>query len=84
MPISCGRTAGVNHELSPSKIPRMPPRISPYVILFMASLRNQCALPVPAFKPARYASAIRSISTRKSRGSRATSTVVRAGGSLGK
>ena len=31
-----------------------------------------------------YASAIRSISTRKSRGSRATSTVVRAGGSFGK
>src|SRR5580658_3971822 len=52
MPISCGRTAGVNHEVSPSKIPRMPPKISPYVTLFIQFLPSACIFqPSPFYYP---------------------------------
>ena len=34
---SCDLTSGVNQEVSPSKMPKIPPKINPYATLFIAS-----------------------------------------------
>src|SRR5947199_2867430 len=39
MPISALRTAGVNHAVAPSRMPRIPPTRSPITILFISFLR---------------------------------------------